>query len=94
VGGNLANTLRTTSKTLREREELYRHVRALSAEGRLSSYILIGLPIALFFWMLKVNYEYISLLWNHPLGWAMSAAALISIGIGIAWMRKVVEVQV
>ena len=45
VGGNLADTLRTTAATLREREMLKRHVRALSAEGRLSAYILIALPI-------------------------------------------------
>ena len=44
VGGNLADTLRTTAATLREREMLKRHVRALSAEGRLSAYILIALP--------------------------------------------------
>ena len=45
VGGNLADTLRTTATTLRERESLRRQVRALSAEGRLSAYILIALPI-------------------------------------------------
>ena len=45
VGGNLGETLRTTATTLREREALFRHVRALSAEGRLSAVILIALPI-------------------------------------------------
>ena len=50
VGGNLAETLRTTAKTLRERESLKRHVRALSAEGKLSAYILIALPIGIFFY--------------------------------------------
>ncbi|MDF2146408.1 type II secretion system F family protein [Knoellia sp. p5-6-4] len=94
VGGNLAETLRTTAKTIREREELHRHVRALSAEGRLSSYILIGLPIGMFFYMLKANHDYISLLWTDPMGWAMTGAMLVSLAIGIAWMRKVVEVEV
>ena len=45
VGGNLAETLRTTATTLRERESLKREVSALSAEGRLSAYILIALPV-------------------------------------------------
>ena len=45
VGGNLAETLKTTATTLREREALQRQVRTLSAEGRLSAYILIALPI-------------------------------------------------
>lgn len=94
VGGNLAETLRTTAKTLREREELGRHVRALSAEGRLSAYILIGLPIGLFFYMLKINYEYVSMLWTQPMGWGMSAFGLGSMALGIFWMRKVVDVEV
>jgi tight adherence protein B len=55
VGGNLAETLRTTAKTLREREELRRHVRALSAEGRLSAYILVCLPIGSFFYTRTTN---------------------------------------
>ena len=44
VGGNLAEILHTVADTLREREYLRRQVKALSAEGRLSGYILVGLP--------------------------------------------------
>ncbi|MEP6648396.1 MAG: type II secretion system F family protein [Lapillicoccus sp.] len=94
VGGNLAETLRTTATTLREREALFRHVRALSAEGRLSGVILIALPIVIFLWMLYVNAEYISLLWQSLLGIAMCFVAVILMIIGVIWMRKVVEVEV
>lgn len=94
VGGNLAETLRTTAKTLREREELRRHVRALSAEGRLSAYILVALPVGIFFYTMKTNREYIELLWLRPMGIAMIVAGIISLGIGIFWMRKVVDVKV
>ncbi len=94
VGGNLAETLRTTATTLRERESLFRHVRALSAEGRLSAAILIALPIVIFFWMLYVNFEYISGLWQSLIGIALVVMALILMVIGIFWMRKVVEVEV
>jgi tight adherence protein B len=94
VGGNLAETLRTTAKTLRQREELNRMVRTFSAEGKMSAYILIALPVFVFFWMLKVNFDYLSLLWTHPLGWAMSAGGLVSMGIGVVWMRNVVKVEV
>ena len=66
VGGNLAETLRTTAATLRNRESLQREVSALSAEGRLSAYILIALPIGVFVFMLKANREYVSLLWTNP----------------------------
>ena len=94
VGGNLAETLRTTATTIRDREALMRHVRALSAEGRLSAYILIALPIGLFFYMLKVNPDYVSLLWSSFLGLVMSVIGVILLGIGVVWMRKVVEVKV
>lgn len=94
VGGNLGETLRTTATTLREREALFRHVRALSAEGRLSAVILIALPIVIFLWMLKVNFEYVSMLWQSLIGIAMVVMALILMAIGIFWMRKVVEVEV
>lgn len=94
VGGNLAETLRTTAKTLRERESLKRHVRALSAEGRLSAYILIGLPIGIFLYTMQTNHDYVELLWTTPIGLGMSAGGLVSLGIGIFWMRKVVDVEV
>jgi tight adherence protein B len=94
VGGNLAETLKTTAHTLREREALRRHVRALSAEGRLSAYILIALPIGIFLYTMQTNREYVELLWTRPLGLAMMGAGLVSLGIGVFWMRKVVDVQV
>jgi tight adherence protein B len=94
VGGNLAETLKTTGKTLREREELGRHVRALSAEGRLSAYILIALPVGMFFYLNLVNKEYVSLLWTETIGIFMMVAGLISLGVGVLWMRKTVEVKV
>ena len=94
VGGNLGETLRTTAKTIREREELRRHVRGLSAEGRLSAYILIGMPIGIFFYTYYSNHDYVSLLWTRPLGLAMLAAGIVSMVIGVFWMRKVVDVQV
>ena len=80
VGGNLAETLRTTAATLREREMLRRQVRALSAEGRLSAYILIALPVLLFVYSYFVNYDYVSLLWTTVMGIVMSVAGLISMG--------------
>lgn len=94
VGGNLADTLRTTAKTLREREELHRHVRALSAEGRLSAYILIALPVGIFLYTMQTNRDYIELLWTRPLGIAMIIAGLVSLVIGWFWMRKVVDVKI
>jgi tight adherence protein B len=94
VGGNLADTLRTTAGTLRDRETLHRQVRSLSAEGRLSAYILVALPVGLFLYMMKANYDYISILWTTPLGIAMGIGALVALSVGILWMRQVVKIEV
>jgi tight adherence protein B len=94
VGGNLAETLRNTAATLRDRQALSRHVKALSAEGRLSAYILIALPVGLFLYMLGVNRAYVSLLWTTGIGIAMSAAGLMALAVGVYWMNKVVKVEV
>ncbi len=94
VGGNLAETLRTTSATLRERESLKRHVRALSAEGRLSAYILIALPVGIFLFSMWSNYEYVSLLWTTFMGIVMSVGGIVAMILGIFWMKKTVSIEV
>ena len=94
VGGSLAETLRTTAYTLRERESLKREVAALSAEGKLSAGILIALPIGMFLYMVRVNYEYVSLLWTTAMGMAMLVGAVLGLVAGVFWMRKVVQVEV
>lgn len=94
VGGNLAETLRTTAATLREREMLKRQVKALSAEGRLSAYVLIALPIGIFLYSTWANYEYVSLLWTRTLGLGMLGGGIVAMVIGIFWMRNVVKIEV
>jgi tight adherence protein B len=94
VGGNLAETLRTTAATLREREMLRRQVRALSAEGRLSAYILVAMPFAILLWTMYSNYEYVSLLWTTLYGVVMSIFGIIAMVIGAFWMRQVVKIEV
>ena len=66
VGGNLAELLLTVAATLREREYLRRHVRALSAEGRLSCYVLGGLPPAFLAYLVLSKPEYVKPLVHHP----------------------------
>ena len=70
VGGNLAEILHTVADTLREREYLRRQVRTLSAEGRLSAWILGGLPVVMFGYMCSPTVTYVRLLYTEPLGMA------------------------
>jgi Flp pilus assembly protein TadB len=94
VGGNLVEVLRTTGETMRERAALHRHVRALSAEGRLSAYILIALPILIGAWLFLTRNSYMHPLYTTPLGLAMMITAVVLMAVGTVWMRNVVKVVV
>ncbi|HEY5988068.1 MAG TPA: type II secretion system F family protein [Streptosporangiaceae bacterium] len=94
VGGNLAEVLRNTVETMRERAYLHRHVRALSAEGRLSAYILIGLPVLVGAWLFYTSPDYMRPLYTTAIGIAMLVVAVVFLIVGSWWMSKVVKVEV
>lgn len=94
VGGSLSVILDAAAHTIKERSELQREVRTLSAEGRLSAYILIGLPIGVFLFLLLVRREYVSVFWTEPVGWTMLGAVVVLLGVGIVWMRSIVRIKV
>jgi tight adherence protein B len=94
VGGNLAEVMRTTARTLRDRETLRRQIRALSAEGRLSAYILVALPVLMAAYMYVVRRDYIAQLWQRSLGIAMLSIAGVLLVVGTFWMRRLVNVRV
>jgi Flp pilus assembly protein TadB len=94
VGGNLAEVLRNTIATMRERAFLRRHVKALSAEGRLSAYILVGLPIVLGGWLFYSSRSYMQLLYTTTFGLMMLTGAIALVVIGAFWMRALIKVEV
>jgi tight adherence protein B len=94
VGGNLAEILHTVSDTLREREYLRRQVKALSAEGRMSAWLLGALPVGMFGYMMMANREYVEPLYTTPLGWGFLVAAAFLLGLGSFMMAKMVKVEV
>lgn len=93
VGGNLAELLLTVAATLREREYLRRHVKALSAEGRLSCWILGGLPPAFLAYLAITKPNYMHPMFTTPLGWLMLGAIVVLLTVGIFWMSKLVKVE-
>ncbi len=94
VGGNLAELLLTVAGTLRERARIRRQIQTLSAEGRLSAWILCGLPIVFTLYLLTARPSYILTLTKEPLGWLMIASGVITMTIGALWMKKIVNVEV
>ena len=94
VGGNLAELLLTVAATLREREYLRRHVHALSAEGRLSCYVLGGLPPAFLVYLTLSKPDYTEPMFTTPIGWAMCLGMTLLLLVGVFWMSKVSKVDV
>ncbi|NUT50892.1 MAG: VWA domain-containing protein [Saccharothrix sp.] len=94
VGGNLAEVLMTTVATMRDRAQTRRQVRTLSAEGRLSAYVLIGLPIGIALFLFWVRGEYMRPLYTTPAGIVMLAVGTLLLVLGSLWMRKLVRVEV
>jgi len=94
VGGDLAEVLDKISSVIRERIKLFGTVQALTAEGRLSGYVLLALPALVFLAMLKVNAEYAKLLITDPLGKLMLTGAIVMQLMGWAMIKKIVNIRV
>jgi tight adherence protein B len=94
VGGSLSRILDTSAKTIRDRAELRREVRTLSAEGRLSAMVLAGLPVLIFLFLMVTRPQYVSVFWTEPIGNVMLAVMLLLFGAGWMWVTKLVKVRV
>lgn len=94
VGGNLAEILDTIASTIRERQELQGEVRTLTAQGRISAYIISGLPLVLAVALYIINPHYMSALWTTTIGWVMLVVAGIMLVVGFFVTRKVASVEV
>ncbi len=93
-GGNLTEILTDLSRLVRERARLKAKVRVLSAEGRLSGWILVLMPFALGGAVALVNPDFMSLLWTDPIGIGLIKFMLVLMAIGVLLMRKIVRIRV
>jgi Flp pilus assembly protein TadB len=94
VGGNLAEVLLTIAGTIRERGYLRRQVRALSAEGRLSAYVLIALPLVVGAWLFIGSKGYMRPLYTTHLGEFLLLIASVLVVVGTLWMRKMIKIEI
>lgn len=93
-GGNLTEVLGNLSRLIRERLKLLSKVRVLSSEGRLSAWILGLMPFALAGAMNLVNPEFMSPLWNDPIGISIIQYMLILMFFGVLILRKIIKIRV
>ncbi len=91
VGGSLAALFDMVADTVRQRQQFARKVRSLTAMGRMSAYVLVGLPFFLAGMLTLLNSTYMSPLWHTGTGKALVAFGIISIGIGSLMLRKIVS---
>lgn len=91
VGGDLAEVLDQVGHTIRERNQIRRQVKALSAEGKMSAYILMALPILVPGAMGVMNPSFFTAMFQNPIGWGLLALAATMLVLGGLWMRKIVS---
>ena len=93
VGGNLSQVLDQVSQTIRQRNEIRRQVKALAAEGKLSAWILVLLPVVVFLFILLVRPSYLEIFFSNILGILALVIAVILLIVGSFWMMAVVKVK-
>ena len=94
TGGNLVEILEKISSTIRERFQLKRQVRVFTAQGRLSGFVLVLLPIVMVGAMLALNPAYLKTLWVEKVGNYLLGAAIIMQIIGIWVIRRIVDIRI
>jgi tight adherence protein B len=94
TGGNLSEILENIGLIIRERLKLKGKVKSLTSEGRFSALILSLLPFVTFLGLYLINREYVMTLFRDPMGPKFLTGALISIGIGIFIMKRMVAIKV
>lgn len=101
VGGNLSEILDNIGYTIRERVRIKGEIRTLTAQGRISGWVVGLLPVALMFILFAINPDYISELWVWeapivflPCGWYLMGIGAIATVAGVVFIRKIVDIEV
>ncbi|MGE5707979.1 MAG: type II secretion system F family protein, partial [Bacteroidota bacterium] len=93
TGGNLSEIFSNIHDTIRERIRMQGEVQALTAQGRLSGWVLSILPTGVGVLFYLFNPSYIMTLFTDPRGQWVAAAALISQVIGVIAIRRIVTIK-
>ncbi len=93
-GGNLAELLDSISNIVRNRLNLLGEVRTLSAEGKMSAWILGLLPFGVGLMINIVNPTFMDILWTDPVGMKIVGGALVLMSLGVLWMRSIIKIRV
>lgn len=94
IGGNLAQILDSISETIQERIRMKREIKALTAQGRFSAWVLLLLPFAtaVFCWIF--NHEQMMVFVNEESGHIAIAVAIFLEIIGFLIIQKIVDIEI
>ncbi|UOD32696.1 type II secretion system F family protein [Massilia violaceinigra] len=93
-GGNLTEVLGNLSRLIRQRLKLFWHVRVLSAEGRMSAWLLSLLPFAIGGLMSVFNPAFMAPLWTDPMGQNLVRGMLFSMALGVLLLRHIIRIRI
>ena len=94
VGGNLAEVLDAISFTIRERVRIKGEIKAMTAQGRITGYVITALPFALAGLIYMMTPDFMGGLFTDPCGWIMIVISLFMIGLGYFVINKIVSIEV
>ena len=91
VGGSLAGLFDMVADTVRQRQQFRRKIKGLTAMGRMSAYVLVGLPFVVGTAIYAINREYMEPLLQTPTGHKLILLIFVMMGIGSAVLKKIVS---
>jgi tight adherence protein B len=94
VGGNLADTLETLAKTLREKAQIEGKIDALTSMGRMQGWVVGLIPVAVMLMLRKQEPEGMNALFNEPIGWITLAGIALLMFIAVMMIRKIVNIDI
>jgi tight adherence protein B len=94
TGGNLAETFENVSRLIRGRFRFHRRVRTLTAEARMSAWILGLVPFVLFAGMSVFSPDYVLTLVQTPLGQKLITAGIGLLIVGNLWIRRLISLEI
>lgn len=94
TGGNLAELLDKTSDILRKRFRFQRRVKTITAENRMSAWVLSLLPFVVFLGISIMSPDYVKPLFNTDMGNKILGGGLVLQVIGAFWVRKQINFDI
>jgi tight adherence protein B len=91
VGGSLAGIFDMVAEAVRQRQQFARKIRSLTAMGRASAYVLVGIPFFLLLILTMMNPDYMEPLYHTSTGHKLMAIGAVMIVVGSLMLRKIVS---